>query len=121
MTKVTTQQGQALARWGGVGYTDEHRIGKEALLGGREMRVSCLQENLSRGLGVVGRAVPTRATLPITSKVLLATDQGRLKLVSTNLEIALTCWIGAKVEEEGGLTIPARLLEVFVNSLPADK
>ena len=85
------------------------------------MRISCLQENLSRGLGVVGRAVPTRATLPITSNVLLATDQGRLKLVSTNLEIALTCWIGAKVEEEGAITIPARLLEAFVNSLPVDK
>ena len=85
------------------------------------MRVSCLQENLSRGLGVVGRAVPTRATLPITGNVLLATDQGRLKLVATNLEIALTCWIGAKVDEEGAITIPARLLSDFVNSLPMEK
>jgi len=85
------------------------------------MRLSCLQENLNRGLAMVGRAVATRTTLPITNNVLLATDQSRLKLAATNLEMAITCWIGAKVEEEGEITIPARLITEFVNSLPNDK
>ena len=85
------------------------------------MRLSCLQENLNRGLSVVGRAVATRTTLPITNNVLLATDQSRLKLVATNLEMAISCWIGAKVEEEGAITVPARLLTEFINSLPSDK
>jgi len=85
------------------------------------MKLSCLQENLNWGLGVVGRAVATRTTLPITNNVLLATDQSRLKLVATNLEMAISCWIGAKVEEEGAITVPARLLTEFVNSLPNDK
>ncbi|HCP60705.1 MAG TPA: DNA polymerase III subunit beta [Dehalococcoidia bacterium] len=85
------------------------------------MKLSCLQENLSRGLGVVGRAVATRTTLPITSNVLLATDQSRLKLVATNLEMAISCWIGAKVEEEGAITVPARLLTEFISSLPAER
>ncbi len=85
------------------------------------MQLSCLQENLSRGLGVVGRAVATRTTLPITQNVLISTDQGRLKLAATNLEIAITTWIGAQVEEEGAITIPARLLTEFVNSLPPDR
>ncbi|MBI2174964.1 MAG: DNA polymerase III subunit beta [Chloroflexi bacterium] len=85
------------------------------------MKLSCLQENLSRGLGVVGRAVAARTTLPITNNVLLATDQSRLKLVATNLEMAISYWIGAKVEEEGEITVPARLLTEFVNSLPNDK
>ncbi len=85
------------------------------------MKLSCLQENLNWGLGVVGRAVATRATLPITNNVLLATDQSRLKLVATNLEMAISCWIGAKVEEEGSITVPARLLTEFINSLPSDK
>ncbi len=84
------------------------------------MKLSCLQENLNKGLGVVGRAVATRTTLPITNNVVLATDQGRLKLVATNLEIAISHWIGAKVEAEGGTTVPARLLTEFVGSLPAD-
>jgi len=85
------------------------------------MRLTCLQENLSRGLGVVGRAVATRTTLPITNNVLLATDQSRLKLAATNLEMAISCWIGAKVEEEGAITVPARLLTEFISSLPSEK
>ena len=85
------------------------------------MKVSCLQENLAKGLSVVGRAVAVRSTLPITANVLLATDNGRLKLTATNLEIALSHWIGAKVEEEGAITVPARLLADFVNSLPSDR
>jgi DNA polymerase-3 subunit beta len=85
------------------------------------MKLSCLQENFNRGLGIVQRAVATRTTLPITSNVLLATDQSRLKLVATNLEMAICCWIGAKVEEEGAITVPARLLTEFIASLPQDK
>jgi DNA polymerase-3 subunit beta len=84
------------------------------------MKLSCLQENLNRGLSIVGRAVATKTTLPITNNVLLATDEGRLKLVATNLEMAISCWIGAKVEEEGAITVPARLLTEFVSSLPSD-
>ncbi|MFC1871813.1 DNA polymerase III subunit beta [Chloroflexota bacterium] len=84
------------------------------------MKLSCLQENLNRGLGVVGRAVATRTTLPITNNVVLATDQGRLKLVATNLEIAISHWVGGKVEAEGAITVPARLLTEFVSSLPAE-
>src|SRR3972149_4596061 len=85
------------------------------------MKVMCLQENLAKGLGIVGRAVAVRSTLPITSHVLLTTDGGRLKLAATNLEIALSCWIGAQVEEEGAITIPARLLVDFVSSLPNER
>lgn len=85
------------------------------------MKLSCLQENLNRGLSVVGRAVATRTTLPITNNVLLATDQSRLKLVATNLEMAISCWIGAKVEDEGAITVPARLLTEFINSLPSER
>lgn len=84
------------------------------------MRLSCKQDDLAKGLGIVGRAVATRTTLPITNNVLLATDEGRLKLSTTNLEIALSYWVGAKTEEEGAITVPARLLTDFVNTLPVD-
>lgn len=82
------------------------------------MKISCLQENLSKALSIVGRAVATRSTLPITQNVLLATDQGRLKLSATNLEIAMSTWVGGKVQDEGSITVPARLLTDFVASLP---
>src|SRR5512145_3509899 len=85
------------------------------------MQVSCLQENLAKGLSIVGRAVAGRSTLPVLSNVLLATDNGQLKLSATNLEIGINCWVGAKVAEEGAITIPARLLGEFVNSLPPER
>lgn len=85
------------------------------------MKFSCLQENLAKGLAIVGRAVATRSTLPVLSNILMATDEGRLKLSATNLEVGISCWIGAKVEEDGATTIPARLLSDFVNSLPPER
>ncbi len=85
------------------------------------MRLSCLQETLSKGLGIVGRSVATRSTLPVLSNVLLASDQERLKLSATNLEVSTNCWIGAKVDQEGSITIPAKLLTEFINSLPAER
>ncbi len=86
------------------------------------MKVSCLQENLARGLSIASRAVASRSTaLPVLSNVLLNTDNGRLKLSATNLEIGINCWIGAKVEDEGAVTVPARTFTDLVNSLPPDR
>lgn len=85
------------------------------------MKISCLQENLNHGLSLVGRVASSRTTLPITNHVMLSSDQGRLKLVATNLEMAISCWIGAKVNTEGAITIPAKLLTEFVATLPNDK
>jgi DNA polymerase-3 subunit beta len=82
------------------------------------VKLSCLQENLVRGISVVGRVVSTRAVLPVLSNILLATDEGRLKLAATDLSTSITCWIGAKVDEDGEITIPARLLSDFVSTLP---
>ena len=85
------------------------------------MKVSCLQEHLAKGLGIVSRAVSTRSSLPVLANVLLATENGRLKLSATNLEIVITCWIGAKVEEEGAITLPARTFVELVHALPQDQ
>ena len=82
------------------------------------MKVQVLQENLQRGLSIVGRAVATRSTLPITANVLLATDKGRLKLAATDLDISISSWVGAKIDEEGATTVPSRLIGDFVASLP---
>ncbi len=82
------------------------------------MKVSCLQENLQRALAQVSRAVATKTALPVLSNVLLATDGGRLRIAATNLEIGITTWIGASIDEEGRVTVDARLLSEFVNTLP---
>ncbi len=85
------------------------------------MRVSCLQENLARGLNIVSRAVGARTTLPVLSNVLLATDNGRLRLAATNLDMGITAWIGASVEEDGAITVPARTLNDLVNALSPER
>lgn len=85
------------------------------------MRVSCLQENLAKGLSIVGRAVAARSTLPVLGNILLEAKNNELRLAATNLEIGINCWIGAKVEDEGAITVPARLLSEFVNSLPPER
>lgn len=85
------------------------------------MRVSCLQENLARGLNIVSRAVGVRTPLPVLANVLLATDNGRLRLAATNLEMSITAWIGASVEEDGALTVPARTLSDLVNTLSPER
>jgi DNA polymerase-3 subunit beta len=85
------------------------------------MKVSCLQENLARGLSTVARAVAPRSTLPVLGNVLVATEDGRLRLSATNLELGITCWIGGKVLEEGSTTVPARTFVDLVNTLPNDQ
>ena len=85
------------------------------------MRVSCLQENLAKGLSIVGRAVSSRSTLPVLGNILIEARDNQLRLAATNLEIGVNCWIGAKVEDEGAITVPARLLADFVGNLPPER
>lgn len=85
------------------------------------MKVSVLQENLAHGLNIVSRAVSPRSTLPVLANVLVASDEGRLRLSATNLELGITCWIGAKIEEEGSTTVPARTFTDLVSTLPNDR
>lgn len=85
------------------------------------MKVTVLQENLARGLNVVSRAVSPRSTLPVLANVLIATDEGRLRLSATNLEMGITCWIPARIEQDGSTTVPARTFGDLVNTLPGDQ
>ena len=82
------------------------------------MKFSCLQENLSKGLQSVMHAVPVKSSLPILSNVLMETENGRLKISSTNLETAITTYVGVSIEEEGSITVPAKLLKIFYLTFP---
>lgn len=82
------------------------------------MKLQVTQENLSRALGSVARVANSRGTLPILANVLIKTSNNRLSLSATNLDIAITHYIGAKVSQEGSITVPARLMQDFVSSLP---
>jgi len=85
------------------------------------MKVTVLQENLARGLGTVSKAVSPRSTLPVLANILIATDEGRLRLSATNLEMGITCWIPARIDEQGSTTVPARTFSDLVGTLPGDQ
>lgn len=82
------------------------------------MKLQVTQENLNHALSSVARVANSRGTLPILANVLIKTSNNRLSLSATNLDIAITHYIGAKVNKEGSITVPARLMQDFVSSLP---
>ena len=85
------------------------------------MKLSVLQENLTKALSITSRSVSTRAQLPILNNILLTTDSSRLKLSATNLETGINYWIGAKIEKKGMVSIPAKVLTEFVATLPSER
>ena len=85
------------------------------------MKLSLLQENLNTALSNVSRFVSSKNQLPILNNILLSTDNGRLKLSATNLELSINYWIGAKIEEEGSLTISSKEIVEFVSYLSSGK
>jgi DNA polymerase-3 subunit beta len=85
------------------------------------MRVSVLQDKLAKGLSIANRAVSSRPSMPVLGNVLLSTEEGRLSISANNLELGITARIGANVEAEGAITVPARTLLDLVNTLPPER
>ena len=84
------------------------------------MKLTCTQENFKKAIYSTERVVGKQITLPILENILLETDHGMLKISATNLEIGVFLKIGAKIEQEGAITVPAKLLSNFVNNLPSE-
>lgn len=84
------------------------------------MQLNCGQQHLAKGLALVSRAVGTRPTLPVLGNILLEANAGQLRLTATNRRITISCWIGARVVDEGEFTVPARLLNNLVSKLPTE-
>ena len=83
------------------------------------MKLQVTQENLNRALSNVARVANSRNALPILSNVLIKTVDNRVCVAATNLNIAITHYIGSKVSDKGAITVPARLTQDFVGSLPS--
>src|ERR1700686_5237377 len=82
------------------------------------MKLQVTQANLAKALNTVARVATGRNTLPILSNVLLKTENNRLSIAATNLDIAITHFIGSKIEQNGATTVPARLMQDFISNLP---
>ena len=84
------------------------------------MEITLTQENLNHALTAVSRVASNKTQLPILGNILLRTDGNRLLIAATNLEIAITQYIGAKITKPGAITIPARLISDFISNLPKE-
>jgi len=85
------------------------------------MQFSCNQDTFSKYLNVISRVASSKPGLPILSNVLFETENGKLSMTATDLEIGVHCWIGAEVKAEGKITVPAKQLAEFVNSVPSER
>jgi len=85
------------------------------------MIITTSQRNLKNGLGVVEKIVSKNTALPILQNIVLKTENGRLKLSSTNLEMGINFWLGVKIEEEGEIAVPARIFSDFINNIKDEK
>jgi DNA polymerase III subunit beta len=85
------------------------------------MQVLLLRENLARALSIISRCISPRPQLPILSHILIKTTDGKLTLTATNLDIGIICTVAAKIEKEGEIAIPGKLLTEFITSLSAEK
>jgi DNA polymerase-3 subunit beta len=85
------------------------------------MKITCIQENLNKALIHSSRIISLRSSLPILDNVLFSTDQGRLKISATDLELGINYWIGAKIEKDGAIAVPSRLITEFISNIREEK
>jgi DNA polymerase-3 subunit beta len=85
------------------------------------MKISVTQEQLAKALSYVIKATAAKPNIPVLGNILVTTERGRVKFSSTNLDIAISVWIGADIAEEGELTVNARLLTEFISQLKSSR
>lgn len=85
------------------------------------MKITCVQENLNKALIHSSRIISLRSSLPILDNVLLSTDKGRLKISATDLELGINYWVGSKIEKDGAVAVPSRLITEFISNIKEEK
>ncbi len=85
------------------------------------MKIIILKENLNNGLNIIGRIAGKNLTLPILNNILIETEKSFINLSSTDLELGIKYWLLAKIEKEGKITVPSKILTSFVGLLPNKK
>lgn len=85
------------------------------------MKIISTQENLSKGLNVVSHITQKNISLPILNNVLIKTENGIIKFITTNLEIGIICQVRGRVDEQGSFTVNAKTLTEYISYLPKEK
>lgn len=82
------------------------------------MKIICLQENLKENMIILERFCSKNQTTPVLGSVLLKAQKGILKLFTTDLEVGVEIQVSCKVEKEGEVVVPIKLLTQFIQNLP---
>jgi DNA polymerase-3 subunit beta len=90
----------------------------EAVVAQGTLRAVCPRDELTRALGIVSRGVSTRTTVQILAGILLRASEGSLELAATDMELSLRTSLEARIEEEGSVVVPGRLLLELARLLP---
>lgn len=85
------------------------------------MKITTHQQNLIKALNTVERIISRNPSLPILNNILIKTENGRLKISATNLEIGINYFLGAKIEEVGEIAVPAKIFSDFIGNLTEEK
>ena len=85
------------------------------------MKITINPKNLIKIVSIIERIVSKNPSLPILNNLLLKTENGRLKIIATNLEIGISGLLGAKIEESGEIAVPARIFSDFISNLGEEK
>jgi DNA polymerase-3 subunit beta len=84
------------------------------------MKLQILQENLEKAVSTTSRFASTRAQLPVLGNILISTRKSKIYISSTNLEISASVQVGAKIEEEGEVSVPAKVISELISNLPKE-
>lgn len=84
------------------------------------MKFTCKKNKLKEGISKIERVVSKQTTLPVLGNILIKSSKGQLFLMATNLELAIKVNISVKIEDEGSITLPPRILSGFLNNINDD-
>lgn len=83
------------------------------------MKIKVAKDQILKGLQITQGIIGARSTLPILSNVLVETDEDKLWLTATDLEVSVRCAIPAEIEKSGSTTLPAKTLFSIIRELSA--
>ncbi|KKR92117.1 MAG: polymerase III, beta subunit protein, partial [Candidatus Daviesbacteria bacterium GW2011_GWB1_41_15] len=84
------------------------------------MKFQILQENLGKAVSIASRFTSAKAQLPVLGNILISTQKTKVYFNSTNLEVSVSVQVGSKIETEGEISIPSRVISELVSSLPKE-
>lgn len=85
------------------------------------MKISLLRENFYKGVAITSKAVSNKASIPSLSNILIKTEENEVKLTASDLFVTISVWVSAKIEEQGAITVPAKLLNSFLSQISEEK